>query len=57
VVLDADGKEIGDVRSAVRSPERGALAIAMLRREVTIGSQVQVRDGEHALTARVETIA
>jgi folate-binding protein YgfZ len=56
-VMDAEGKEIGDVRSSVVSPERGPLAIAMLRREVAIGSEVQLRDGDHTLIARVEAIA
>jgi folate-binding protein YgfZ len=57
VVLDATGKEVGDVRSAVVSASRGPLAIAMVRREVEPGSEVQVRDGERTLTARVEAIA
>lgn len=57
LVLDATGKEVGDVRSAVLSPRRGALAIAMIRREVEPGSEVQVRDGERTITARVEAIA
>jgi folate-binding protein YgfZ len=56
-VVDAEGKEIGELRSSVLSPERGPLAIAMLRREVVIGSEVQVRDGERLLTAKVEAIA
>lgn len=57
VVVDGDGKEIGEVRSSVQSRERGPLAIGMLRREVVIGSEVQVRDGDRALAARVEAIA
>ena len=57
VVLDATGKEVGDVRSAVVSPKRGPLALAMVRREVEPGSEVQVRDGERTLTARVDAIA
>ena len=57
VVLDATGKEVGDVRSAVVSPKRGPLALAMVRREVEPGSEVQVRDGERTLSARVEAIA
>lgn len=57
VVLDSTGKEVGDVRSAVISPKRGPLALAMLRREVELGSEVQVRDGDRALSARVEAIA
>lgn len=57
VVVDAEGKEVGDVRSSVVSPERGPIAIAMLRREVPIGSDVQLRVGEQMLHARVEAIA
>ncbi|HRN51997.1 MAG TPA: glycine cleavage T C-terminal barrel domain-containing protein [Gemmatimonadaceae bacterium] len=56
-VVDADGKEVGEVRSSVQSPERGALAIAMLRREVVPGSAVQVRDGDRMVAAQVEAIA
>jgi folate-binding protein YgfZ len=57
IVLDASGKDVGEVRSAVVSPRRGPLALAMVRREVEIGSEVQVRDGERTLSARVEAIA
>jgi folate-binding protein YgfZ len=57
VVLDATGKEVGDVRSAVVSPKRGPIALAMVRREVEPGSEVQVRDGDRTITARVEAIA
>lgn len=57
MVLDANGKEVGDVRSAVVSTKRGPLAIAMVRREVEPGTEVQVRDGERTVTARVEAIA
>lgn len=56
-VMDAEGKEVGDVRSSVVSAERGPLAIAMLRREVAVGSEVQLRDGDRTLNARVEAIA
>ena len=56
-VVDADGKEIGEVRSSVVSPERGPLAIAMLRREVVPGSAVRVTQGDVAFAAQVEAIA
>ncbi len=52
-VRDADGKEVGDVRSSVRSPARGPLAIAMVRREVTPGSEVRVGVDGAELRARV----
>jgi len=44
-VIDAAGADVGDVRTSVVSPTRGALAIAMVRREVEPGSEVTVRDG------------
>ncbi len=57
LVFDAEGKEIGDVRSAVVSPTRGALAIAMVRRECAPGSEVTVRDGDRSSVARVDEIS
>jgi folate-binding protein YgfZ len=39
-LVDADGKEVGDVRSAVRSPRLGPIALGMVRREVAIGAPV-----------------
>jgi folate-binding protein YgfZ len=57
VLVDAEGKEVGEVRSSVVSPERGPLAIAMVRREVTPGSEIQVRSAGQLTTARVEAIA
>ena len=55
-VIDATGADVGDVRTAVRSPSRGPLAIAMVRREVEPGSVVTARDDQGALDARVERI-
>jgi folate-binding protein YgfZ len=55
-VLDAEGKEVGDVRSSVRSARRGPLAIAMVRREVAPGSDVRVVGDAAELVARVEMI-
>lgn len=56
-VLDAEGKEVGDVRSSTQSADRGPLALAMIRREVTPGSEVRARFGEQEITARVEAIS
>lgn len=42
-VLDAAGADVGEVRTSVVSATRGALAIAMVRREVPLGSEVSVR--------------
>lgn len=39
-VLGAEGKEVGEVRSAVLSPRFGPIALAMLRREVNVGDSV-----------------
>lgn len=57
VVLDASGKEVGDVRSSVVSPTRGPLALAMIRREVEPGSEVRVRSDDQELTAQTAAIA
>ena len=41
-VVDAQGKPIGDVRSTAQSPRLGAIALAMVRREVEPGATVEV---------------
>jgi glycine cleavage system aminomethyltransferase T len=33
-LVDQEGKPVGDVRSAVRSPRHGPIALAMVRREL-----------------------
>jgi folate-binding protein YgfZ len=40
---DETGKEVGDVRSAVRSPMLGGIALAMVRREVPAGAALVAR--------------
>ena len=45
-ILDANGKDVGDVRSTAISPRLGNIAIAMIRREVEPGSRVIVRTGD-----------
>jgi hypothetical protein len=57
VVLDAEGKEVGDVRSSTVSASRGPLAIAMVRREVAPGSEVRVRSDAGEFSAQLEAIA
>lgn len=52
-VLDASGKDVGDVRSTVVSPRLGAIAIAMIRREVSPGDTVQVMGSEGGIAATV----
>ena len=41
-VRDAEGKEVGDVRSSAVVPGKGALAVAMVRREVAPGDTVAI---------------
>jgi folate-binding protein YgfZ len=42
-LFDATGKAVGDVRTSVVSPRHGAIALAMLRREIENGTQLVVR--------------
>jgi folate-binding protein YgfZ len=49
---DESGAQVGDVRSAVRSPRLGAIALAMIRREVEPGAALIARwpgEGEDAV--------
>lgn len=57
LVVDAEGKELGVVRSATASSARGPLAIAMVRREATPGAHVIARDDTLEAAATVEAIA
>ena len=52
-VTDAEGKPVGDVRSSVQSPLYGCIALAMIRREVAVGSQVTVARGAAEVLATV----
>jgi folate-binding protein YgfZ len=52
VITDATGKQVGDVRSTALSPRLGPIAIAMVRREIPVGSEVTLERGTatvHAL--------
>jgi tRNA-modifying protein YgfZ len=40
---DAEGKHVGDVRSAVGSPRLGSIALGMVRREIELGTQLLAR--------------
>jgi tRNA-modifying protein YgfZ len=40
-LVDAEGKSVGDVRSTAMSPRLGAIALAMVRREVEPGATVR----------------
>ncbi|HKO14702.1 MAG TPA: glycine cleavage T C-terminal barrel domain-containing protein [Gemmatimonadaceae bacterium] len=43
LLFDGEGREVGQVRSAVSSPRLGGIAIAMIRREVELGAQLTAR--------------
>ncbi|MCC6930909.1 MAG: folate-binding protein YgfZ [Gemmatimonadaceae bacterium] len=55
-VRDSSGKAVGDVRSALVSPRLGGVAIAMLRREVEPGREVDVSYGSATIRARVVSL-
>lgn len=56
LVYDAAGAEVGAVRSTAVSATRGALAIAMIRREVAIGAHVTVRSAGAAADAQESAV-
>src|SRR6476620_3512781 len=43
---DETGTQVGDVRTAVRSPSLGGIALAMVRREVLAGATLTARWAE-----------
>lgn len=58
----ADGTLVGDVRTSVRSPRLGAVALAMVRREVPVGTPLRARwpgpgGAEHPAEQAVEVVA
>jgi len=52
-VVGTEGRELGVVGTAVISPARGPLALAILRREVEPGDEVTVGDGVDAIVEAV----
>jgi folate-binding protein YgfZ len=51
-LFDAGGKAVGDVRTSVVSPRLGAIALAMVRREVVAGSSLHARwEGAEAVVS------
>ena len=50
---DAAGLQVGDVRTAVRSPRLGGIALAMIRREVAPGAALVARWTEHGASDAV----
>ena len=51
-LFDGEGKSVGDVRTAARSPRLGAIALGMVRREIVEGAALVARweKGEAAAT-------
>lgn len=56
LVYDEAGAEVGDVRSTAVSATRGPLAIAMIRREVAVGSRVSVRAVDVGMSAHQSAV-
>ena len=56
-VVRAGEREVGTIGTAVLSPARGPLALAILRREAVPGAAVEVLSGDECVTATVEEIA
>ena len=52
-ITDATGKDVGDVRSSVISPQHGAIAIAMIRREISADDTVWMVDQDERVEAHV----
>jgi len=48
-LLTLDGKQIGDVRSSALSPQFGTIALAMVRREIEMGTTLAV-EGDNRVT-------
>lgn len=50
-LVDSSGKPVGDVRSTVRSPRLGPIALAMVRREIEVGATLLAGDMPVTVTA------
>ena len=48
-------RELGTIGTAVLSPARGPLALAILRREAEPGTEVEVGDGQRAVVEEIES--
>jgi folate-binding Fe-S cluster repair protein YgfZ len=53
---DLDGKAVGTVRSGAVSPRLGAIALALVRREVEPGAILRATVPGHAVEATVEAL-
>jgi folate-binding protein YgfZ len=61
-LIDAAGKTVGDISSAVASPKFGAIGLGMLRREVTDGATLTARwtapaDGDKLTESQATVVA
>lgn len=55
-LFDAEGRPVGEVRSVANSPRLGGIALAMVRREVEVGSELIVRWDGGEEDARVSSL-
>jgi len=55
-LIDAAGRDVGDVRSAAISPRIGGIAIGMVRREVELGATLTVRASDDGADERQVTV-
>jgi folate-binding protein YgfZ len=55
-LVDASGRDVGDVRSATISPRIGGIAIGMVRREVELGATLAVRTSDDGADERHVTV-
>jgi folate-binding protein YgfZ len=55
-LADASGKDVGTVRSGAVSPRGGAIALAIVRREIEPGANLHARWSEQRADARVESL-
>jgi len=56
-LLDAEGRDAGDVRSVAISPRIGGIAIGMVRREVALGATLTVRAADGTAEDRHATVS
>ena len=53
---DAEGKVVGSVKSGALSPRKGAIALALVRREIEPGAIVRANWAERTVAATVESL-
>ena len=55
-LVDAEGKSVGTVKSGALSPRHGAVALALVRREIEPGTVLRATMDGHAVDATVEAL-